>query len=378
MARRLPTTSESPRPSSEEGVPRRGRERGLLSPAVRVVLALLGAVAGYQVADRLHGTTVVPDFSDLEALAFLIILTLAGLVLGYLLGVVVSRLVRLGLDLVDERLSRASGSEVVVAVVGVLIGLGIAGLVSLALVNIPYVGAYLPIPVFLLSGYFVAYVAVRKHVEILRMLGLHRGVGSEPGQAPSKLVDSSAIIDGRLVGVVRTGFVEGDLLVPRFVVEELQRLADSADAEKRVRGRRGLDYVRRLQDASERVRIESTDYADTEGVDAKLVRLAQQIDGQIVSTDHTLAKVAQIQGVAVLNVNDLADAVKAAVLPGEQIEVKILREGREHDQGVGYLDDGTMIVVEQAAALVGAQVQAEVTSVLQSPSGKMIFGRLVR
>jgi uncharacterized protein YacL len=342
------------------------------------VLALLGAVAGYQVADRLHGTTVVPDFSDLEALAFLIILTLAGLVLGYLLGVVVSRLVRLGLDLVDERLSRASGSEVVVAVVGVLIGLGIAGLVSLALVNIPYVGAYLPIPVFLLSGYFVAYVAVRKHVEILRMLGLHRGVGSEPGQAPSKLVDSSAIIDGRLVGVVRTGFVEGDLLVPRFVVEELQRLADSADAEKRVRGRRGLDYVRRLQDASERVRIESTDYADTEGVDAKLVRLAQQIDGQIVSTDHTLAKVAQIQGVAVLNVNDLADAVKAAVLPGEQIEVKILREGREHDQGVGYLDDGTMIVVEQAAALVGAQVQAEVTSVLQSPSGKMIFGRLVR
>ncbi|RPI30356.1 MAG: TRAM domain-containing protein, partial [Actinomycetota bacterium] len=149
-------------------------------------------------------------------------------------------------------------------------------------------------------------------------------------------------------------------------------------AEKRVRGRRGLDYVRRLQDASDQVRVEGTDYADIDAVDAKLVRLGRDLDGQVLSTDHTLAKVAAIQGVRVLNVNDLADAVKAAVLPGEQIEVKILREGREQDQGVGYLDDGTMIVVEEAAAKVGNRVQAEVTSVLQSPSGKMIFSRLVR
>jgi uncharacterized protein YacL len=126
------------------------------------------------------------------------------------------------------------------------------------------------------------------------------------------------------------------------------------------------------------VRVEGTDYADIEAVDAKLVRLGRDLDGQVLSTDHTLAKVAAIQGVRVLNVNDLADAVKAAVLPGEQIEVKILREGREQDQGVGYLDDGTMIVVEEAATRVGNRVQAEVTSVLQSPSGKMIFSRLVR
>ncbi len=350
----------------------------MLSTAIRALLALLGAVAGYQVADRLRGTEVLPEFSDFEALVFLIALTGAGLVVGYLLGAFVAWLVNRGLDRVDERLLRTTGPEVVVAAAGVLIGLAIAGLLSLALVNIPYVGPYLPIPVFLLSGYFVAHVAVRKHVEILRMLGLRRGLEAIEGRTPPKLLDSSAIIDGRIVDVMRTGFLEGELLVPRFVIEELQRLADSSDAEKRVRGRRGLDYVRRLQDASDQVRVENTDYSDIDAVDAKLVRLGHDLDGQVLSTDHTLAKVAAIQGVRVLNVNDLADAVKAAVLPGEQIAVKILREGREQDQGIGYLEDGTMIVVEDAAAKVGNRVQAEVTSVLQSPSGKMIFGRLVR
>jgi uncharacterized protein YacL len=358
--------------------PARERRHGVLSPAVRIVFALLGAVAGYQIADQLRGGARLPELSDVEAVLFSVALTVAGLVLGYLLGVILSRLVRLGLDRMDESLANATGPEVVVAIAGVVIGLGIAGLLSLALVNIPYVGPYLPIPVFLLSGYFVAYVAVRKHIEILRLLGVRRALEVESAQIPPKLLDSSAIIDGRIVDVVRTGFVEGELLVPRFVIEELQRLADSSDAEKRVRGRRGLDYVRRLQDSSERVRVEGRDYGDIEAVDAKLVRLASETGGQIVSTDHTLGKVAVIQGVGVLNLNDLADAVKVAVLPGEQIEVRILREGREQDQGVGYLEDGTMIVVEEGAAKVGTRVQAEVTSVLQTPSGKMIFGRLVR
>jgi dihydroorotate dehydrogenase len=180
-----------------------------------------------------------------------------------------------------------------------------------------------------------------------------------------------------VLDIALTGFLEGEVLVPRFVVEELQHLADSADAEKRVRGRRGLDFVRRLQSGSGAVRIDDKDYADIEAVDAKLVRLARDLGAQIVTTDYTLKKVAEIQGVKVLNVNDLANSVKPAVRPGEVIEVKILREGREQDQGVGYLDDGTMIVVESGALLVGSRVKAEVTSVLQSPSGKMIFSRVV-
>ncbi len=283
---------------------------------------------------------------------------------------------RRGLDRVDEVMVRATGAEVVVGIGGVVVGLFIATLISVALVRIPIVGPYLTVPIYLLAGYFTAYLAAKKHIEILRLLGVRGAFEVIPGLTPAKLLDSSAIIDGRILDIIDTGFVEGELLVPRFVVEELQRLADSADAEKRVRGRRGLDFVKRLQNSSGAVTIDGTDYADIDAVDAKLVRFAKDTGAQIVSTDYTLKKVAEIQGVKLLNVNDLANSVKPAVLPGEVIEVKILREGREQDQGVGYLDDGTMIVVESGSGLVGSLVKAEVTSVLQSPSGKMIFSRV--
>ena len=283
---------------------------------------------------------------------------------------------RRGLDRVDEVMARASGAEVVVGIGGVVVGLFIATLISIALVRIPIVGPYLTVPIYLLAGYFTAYLAAKKHIEILRLLGVRGAFEVIPGLTPAKLLDTSAIIDGRILEIIDTGFIEGELLVPRFVLEELQKLADSADAEKRVRGRRGLDFVKRLQNSSGAVTIDGTDYADIDAVDAKLVRYAKDSGAQIISTDYTLKKVAEIQGVTLLNVNDLANSVKPAVLPGEVIEVKILREGREQDQGVGYLDDGTMIVVEAGSSLVGSRVKAEVTSVLQSPSGKMIFSRV--
>jgi uncharacterized protein YacL len=373
----LPTTSESQSPSSDGQAARSvSSERGVLAPAVRILFCLLGALAGYQLADRIRLSTFAPDLGQTGKILFLVAFTLLGGLLGYLAGVLLSRWVRRGLHRVDHVLSDATGAEVVVAIGGVVVGLVIATLISIALVRIPVVGPYLTIPVYLLSGYFTAYVAARKHVEILRLLGLRGVLDALPGLTPPKILDSSALIDGRILEVVRTGFVEGEVLVPRFVVEELQRLADSSDAEKRVRGRRGLDFVRRLQNSSAAVHIDHNDYDDVDAVDAKLVRLAREIGAQLVTTDHTLNKVAEIQGVRVLNVNDLADSVKPAVLPGEVIEIKILREGREQDQGVGYLDDGTMVVVEAGAGLVGSRVRAEVTSVLQSPSGKMIFGRV--
>ena len=379
MGLRLSTNLSSRPPSSEDGsTPDRGRApRGVLAPAVRILFALLGALAGYQLADRLRESSFAPGLDQTGMVVWLLALTVAGLVIGYFFGVLLSRMVRRGLGHMDEVMLRASGAEVVVAIGGVVVGLVIATLISIALVRIPLVGPYLTIPIYLLSGYFTAYVAAKKHVEILRLLGLRGAFAVLPGLTPSKLLDSSAIIDGRVLDIVGTGFVEGEILVPRFVVEELQRLADSGDAEKRVRGRRGLDFVKRLQNTSGAVRIDDTDFPDIDAVDAKLVRLARDRGAFIVTTDHTLNKVAEIQGVKVLNVNDLANSVKPAVLPGEVIEVKILREGREQDQGVGYLDDGTMIVVESGAQLVGSSVKAEVTSVLQSPSGKMIFTRVL-
>ena len=348
----------------------------MLAPAIRIVLALLGALAGYQLADRIRASTFAPALDQDGKVLWLVAFTLAGLAIGYLFGVLLSRLVRRGLDVVDEVMARATGAEVVVGIGGVVVGLFIATLISIALVRIPIVGPYLTVPIYLLAGYFTAYLAASKHVEILRLLGVRGAFEVVPGLTPAKLLDSSAIIDGRILEIIDTGFVEGELIVPRFVVEELQRLADSADAEKRVRGRRGLDFVKRLQGSSGAVRIDDTDYPDIEAVDAKLVRLGTETGAQIISTDYTLKKVAEIQGVKLLNVNDLANSVKPAVLPGEVIEVKILKQGREQDQGVGYLDDGTMIVVESGSAMVGARITAEVTSVLQSPSGKMIFSRM--
>jgi len=373
----LPTTPESQPPSSEAAPARRPRKpRGLLAPAIRVLFALLGALAGYQLGDRIRESSFAPALDQGGKIIWMVVFTFAGLTLGYLLGVILSRLMRRGLNHVDEAMARASGAEVVVGTGGVLVGLLIATLISVALLRIPIVGPYLTVPIYLLAGYFTAYLAAKKHVEILRLLGMRGAFEVVPGLTPAKLLDSSAIIDGRILEIIDTGFIEGELLVPRFVIEELQRLADSADAEKRVRGRRGLDFVKRLQKSSGAVRIDGADYADIQAVDAKLVRLATETGAQIISTDYTLKKVAEIQGVKLLNVNDLANSVKPAVLPGEVIEVKILREGREQNQGVGYLDDGTMIVVEAGSALVGSRVKAEVTSVLQSPSGKMIFSRV--
>jgi uncharacterized protein YacL len=378
MGLRLSTTPSSRPPSSEAGSAGSARRaRGVLAPAVRLLLALLGALAGYQIAERIRLSSYAPHLNQPGKIVWLLAFTAAGFTLGFACGVVLSRAVRRGLDRVDDIMVRVSGAEVVVAIGGVVVGLIVATLISVALMRIPLVGVYVTVPIYLLSGYFTAYLAAKKHVEILRLLGLRGAFDALPGLTPFKLLDSSAIIDGRILDITLTGFIEGEVVVPRFVVEELQHLADSADAEKRVRGRRGLDFVRRLQSASEAVRIDDKDYPDLDAVDAKLVRLGRDLGAMIVTTDYTLKKVAEIQGVKVLNVNDLANSVKPAVLPGEVIEVKILREGREQDQGVGYLDDGTMIVVESGALLVGSRVKAEVTSVLQSPSGKMIFSRVV-
>jgi len=330
----LPTTPESRRPSSEAGSaagPR--RPRGVLTPAIRILLALLGALAGYQVAEHIRISSFAPGLDQTGKIIWLVACTVAGFLIGFAFGILLSRLLRRGLDRVDEVMARATGAEVVVGMGGVVVGLFIATLISVALVRIPIVGPYLTVPIYLLAGYFTAYLAAKKHIEILRLLGVRGAFDVIPGLTPAKLLDSSAIIDGRILEVIDTGFVEGELLVPRFVVEELQRLADSADAEKRVRGRRGLDFVKRLQNGSGAVRIDDTDYADIEAVDAKLVRFGHETGAQIISTDYTLKKVAEIQGVKLLNVNDLANSVKPAVLPGEVIEVKILREGREQDQG---------------------------------------------
>jgi len=346
--------------------------------AVRVVFAVLGAVAAYQLTTLRHGQ-IVPYIPADYNIVTVVVLVLVGGLIGYVAGGFLGRGALRLLHHFEQSLSKVPGSQIVVGTAGLIVGLGIAALFSLALRDLPFVGSYLLVPLFLIVGYITAYLAARKHAEILRLIGINPPPHGGDGPSLSrKVLDSSAIIDGRVADIVKTHFLDGELLIPRFVVHEIQRVADSGDPEKRIRGRRGLDVVKELKGLSRNVRVIDNDYDDLSAVDAKLVRLALELHADILTTDYNLNKVADIQGVGVLNVNELANAVKTVVLPGEEIEVKVLREGREHEQGVGYLDDGTMIVVEGARPLIGSTVKAEVTSVLQSPSGKMIFTRLVR
>ena len=196
---------------------------------------------------------------------------------------------------------------------------------------------------------------------------------SLPGAAP-KLLDTSVIIDGRVLDIVKTGFLEGRLIAPQFVLAELQHLADSGDQQRRVRGRRGLDVLKDLQKEAS-VTVDETDYPDLTEVDVKLLRLCRDLGGVIVTNDYNLNKVAAVSGMRVLNINDLANAVKPMLLTGEELTVHILREGKEPGQGVAYLDDGTMVVVENARRHVGQTITAVVTSVLQTSAGRMIFAR---
>ncbi len=201
--------------------------------------------------------------------------------------------------------------------------------------------------------------------------------GSETG-APvvrETLVDTSAIIDGRIADIARTGFLQGELVVPEFVLKELQQVADSSDPLKRARGRRGLEVVQDLR-SDVAVSTPEVDVPGVDDVDAKLLKLAKDRGVAILTTDFNLNRLAQIQDVQVLNVNDLANALKPAVLPGEHLDVKVIREGKESGQGVGYLDDGTMVVVESGSERVGQVLGVQVTSVLQQPSGKIIFTRV--
>jgi uncharacterized protein YacL len=194
--------------------------------------------------------------------------------------------------------------------------------------------------------------------------------------AVAKVLDTSCIIDGRIVSLLTTGFIEGQILVPQFVLQELQQLADAANDQKRSRGRRGLDLLKQMrEDYPDRVVINSADYDDIPTVDAKLVRLAMDINGALLTNDYNLNKVASVQRVPVLNVNELAQSMRPSYLPGDSLDLKILKEGKEPAQGIGYLADGTMVVVEDARPYVGGEMEVIVTSALQTSAGRMIFAK---
>ena len=339
--------------------------------STRIVLSLLGILGAIQAGLSLNLEDRYPASYAYPAFAVVVFLVFA---VGWMVGGLVGQGLVRGFKRVERAVQTRSAGELTVAAIGLLVGLLVSALLWFPVHTLPYIGKWVILPLFLVVGYLFAFTAAKKHRGILRLVGVHI---TEPGAQPDlpgfvTLVDTSAIIDGRIADIVRTRFLKDELVVPEFVLRELQHVADSGDSLKRARGRRGLEVVQGLR-SEVTVTTPDVDFPELDDVDAKLLKLAKARGLRILTTDFNLNRLAKIQDVVVLNVNELANALKPAVLPGESFAVRVIREGKEHDQGVGYLDDGTMIVVEGGKGMVGQDVEVEVTSVLQSSSGKMIF-----
>jgi uncharacterized protein YacL len=342
---------------------------------IRLAGGLLGAVLGAQVTGPL--VSAFPQVAPGR-----LPLTIAGLLVGLLLG----SLVALGVWHWFERLmgwalaglEGASLRDVGLGAAGLAGGLIIAFLVGYPLSRIPGIGTYLALFAALVFGYLGFHLVMRRREEVTgSLLRLERSGGRDRLRARGvpKLLDTSVIIDGRIADVVKSGFLEGPLVVPRSVLAELQRIADSADTLRRNRGRRGLDILQRLQQELQAVQVVDDQREDGVDVDGRLVAMAKQARGWIVTNDFNLNKVAELQGVRVLNVNELSQALRPVVLPGEELSLQVVKDGKEAGQGIGYLDDGTMVVVEGGKKHIGERFDIVVTSVLQTVAGRMIFGR---
>lgn len=351
---------------------------------LRQVLTLVGALVGLGV--MLQNRVALSSWSLLHVLGSARTVTIAGFgvvlggIVGYLLGPILvvwaTRAVAWG----ESRLQRTPTQDLLSGSIGLIVGLVIAFLLGVDLSGLGPVGTVLRVAITIGFGYVGLRVSIRRKDDIMRpqswlpsRMKQHRS-GAE--STKPKILDTSVIIDGRIADICQSGFLEGPLVIPAFVLEELRHIADSADVLKRNRGRRGLDVLNRIQKEQNSVQIYEREVDPNLEVDSKLLKLAKILDGKVVTNDFNLNKVAELQGVPVLNINELANAVKPVVLPGEEMVVHVIKDGKESGQGIGYLDDGTMIVVDGGRKFIGQTVAVLVTSVLQTAAGRMIFAKL--
>ena len=392
---------------------------------ITLTCAIVGGAALHQVSPFLI-SYINLEFFQVDTGIFKLTLAslvsiLAGAIIGGLTGFFVSPYLidklRNFTSFVEKQLSKMPINDVIAGAIGLAIGLIIANLLGNAFARIPIVGNYIPIIFSIVLGYLGVRLTIKKRKEItssfdfikeiLRNREVAKAVTKEPekvieesaqetSETPPaekakvnlvklqehkdknyKLLDTNVIIDGRIADICKTGFLEGTLLIPVFVLEELQYIADSSDTLRRVRGRRGLDVLQKIREDESNMEVEimNVDFEDVQGVDSKLVQLAQKLGGKIITNDFNLNKVAQLRGVSVLNINELSNAVKPVVIPGETMKVQVVKDGKEPGQGVAYLDDGTMIVIENGHRYLSRTISVEVTSALQTSAGRMIFAK---
>ena len=381
----------------------------MLEKVLRFTVIGLFSVVGFVIFANYLTPLIMPlidlEFLHIGVFGFTILNLLSMLGGGILFGLIGYILAPIGIARIihyteasTAGLAKVPTVDILLASLGMFIGLLLANLIGEPVSRVPIVGRYLPLFVSIILGITGLKVALRKKNDVLEILpgllpkggfkdkliqslGINKATNPKElcaqGFCMYKILDTSVIIDGRIADICKTGFVEGIIVVPKFVLEELQKIADSSDALKRNRGRRGLDILNEMQkDKAFQIHVEDTDFDDLTEVDAKLVRLAQVMGGAVVTNDFNLNKVAELQGVRVLNINLLANMVKPLVLPGEEMRVHVSKEGKEPGQGVAYLEDGTMIVIEGARRFLGEDLVVIVTTALQTAAGRMIFAKL--
>jgi uncharacterized protein YacL len=342
----------------------------ILELVVRLLGMILLGAAGWQFGEYLAGSAP-PEYY----IRYVVVLMLAGVALGGLLAPYVT--IR-PIQFIRREIRRLPAQQLFAIILGLIMGLLVAALLSPVLANLPSpFGEFLPFLAAVVFGYLGMAVMMMRQRDMFAIVGSRLSIeGEKPMSERPVLLDTSVIIDGRIADISQTGFIQGTMVVPRFVLNELQHIADSPDALRRNRGRRGLDMLNRLKEESVvPVRITDMDAPEARDVDDKLIQIAKSLRCPVITNDYNMNRVAQLQGVLVLNINELANAVKSVILPGETISVKVIQEGKELGQGVGYLDDGTMIVVEEGRPYIGQTIPVLIKKVLQKTEGRLVFAQ---
>jgi uncharacterized protein YacL len=346
----------------------------VLVQLTRFVMATLGALAGLSVQGLIDWNQEI----GYPVYTVVILFVLLGTSVGFIVGGMVGRELQRGYEFLESHVREMGLSDLILDVAGLLVGLVIALIISVPVraLQSPMLALVGQVGIFVVLGYAGVRVASVKRYDVRRAFSRFAPDAGDQPRSDVRLLDTSAIIDGRFARLLESGLIDGEVRVPGFVLAEMQTLADSADDARRARGRRGLDLLATLRGGDSPVEVFAADYPELPDVDSKLVQLATDARASIVTVDHNLTQVARFQGVTVLNLNELAAALKPAHLPGERLRVQVTKEGTEPDQGVAYLEDGTMVVVQNGLPLLGSPADVFVTSVLQTAGGRMIFARV--
>ncbi|ACL74727.1 PilT protein domain protein [Ruminiclostridium cellulolyticum H10] len=339
----------------------------MLNRIIKISFSILGAITGVTILN----TILLMNFKIGENLKVPLMLLFSSVfcALFYFMAAKIIEVLIGFIDKIERGIQNVTMSELILGAAGLILGLIVANLVSTPIIKIQIIGLPIAVIINILFGLMGVILSQRKKNESIMDI-----FKEQSSARNTKLIDTCTIIDGRIVDIFNAGFLEGDMVIPTYVLEELRHIADSQDGLRRARGRRGLDILNMLQkDNNNIVKIDETDYPDIQETDEKLLRTAQKLKCKLVTIDYNLTKVAALKGIQVLNINDLANAVKPLALPGEEMNILVVKDGKENGQGVGFLEDGTMIVVDGGKKYLGQTISVMVTSVLQTSAGRMVF-----